>query len=176
MVSEDSQHLGGLPMVHRLDDLRDLDETWHREVPALIHELDDPSELGEVVSLRRPQWVLREERNDDVPQIAVPIHAVAVQVLPMVVPPTVDVHTSTAEETHQVLEDIPARRTLDHYKRRLYLPSKGHLPVSEDGAAEAAFPINETHRPSYDAESFLLIFRTLCIVTALHVANAIEAV
>ena len=66
MASEDSQRFGGLPKVHRLHDLRDLDETWHREVPAVIHELDDFGELGEVVSLRRSQRVLLEERDDRV--------------------------------------------------------------------------------------------------------------
>ena len=174
MASEDFQRFRWLSEVHRLGDLRDLDETWHREVPAVIHELDDPSELGEVVSLRGSQWILREERNDDVPQIAVPIHAESVQVLPMVVVPAVDIHTSTTEEQHQVLEDVPARLTLDNYKRRLNLPSKGHLPVSEDGTAETAFTIYETHRPSCDAESFLLVFRTLCIVTAVHDTYPIE--
>jgi len=41
MVSEDSQHLRWLPMVHRLHDLRDLDETGHREVPTENEEVDD---------------------------------------------------------------------------------------------------------------------------------------
>jgi hypothetical protein len=50
----------------------------------------------------------------------------------------------------------------------LYLPSKGHLPVLEDGAAETAFPVYETHQPSSGEESFLLVFRTPCIVTAVH--------
>jgi len=108
MASEDFQRFGWLSKVHRLGDLRDLDETWHREVPALIHELDDSSELGEVVPLRGSQWVLQEERDDDVPQVAVPIHAVAVQVLPMVVLAAIDVDTSAAEEPHHVLEDTTA--------------------------------------------------------------------
>src|SRR5262245_59352033 len=108
MASEDFQYFGWLSEVHRLGDLRDLDETWHREVPALIHELDDPSEFGEVVSLRRPQRVLHEERDNDVPQIAIPIHAVAVQILPMIVLPAVDVDTSAAEELHQVFQDSTA--------------------------------------------------------------------
>ena len=60
MVSEDSQDLGGLPKVHGLRDLRDLDETWHREMPAELHQTDDLGELGEVVSLRRSQRVRRK--------------------------------------------------------------------------------------------------------------------
>jgi hypothetical protein len=168
MASEDSQCLGWLSEVHRLRDLCNLDETWHREVPTLIHELDDPSELGEVVSLRGSQWVLLEERDDDVPQVAVPRHAVPVQIFTVVISPSVDVDTPTAEEFHEFLENVAARCALDDYKRRLNLPSKSHRTISEDRATKTAFPIYETHRPSYDAESFLLVFRTLCIVTAMH--------
>ena len=65
MVSEDSQHFRRLPEVHRLCDLRDLDETGHRQVPTKIHQRDDFGELGEVVSLRGSQRVSLEERNDD---------------------------------------------------------------------------------------------------------------
>jgi hypothetical protein len=60
---------------------------------------------------------------------------------------------------------------LDNYKRRLHLPSKGHRPVLEDGAAETAFPIHETHQPSDGEESFLLVFRTPHIFTAVHVVT-----
>ena len=67
MASEDSQDLGWLAMVHRLDDLRDLDDSFHREMMAESHQFDDPSELLEVLLLRCPQRVLLEERDDGVP-------------------------------------------------------------------------------------------------------------
>ena len=69
MVSEDSQHLGLLSKVHRLDDLRDLDETRHREMPSELDQLDDFDELSEVLSLRRSQRVRLEERDDHVTQV-----------------------------------------------------------------------------------------------------------
>ena len=94
----------------------------------------------------------------------------------MIVPSAVDVDPSATEERHEVFEDVPTRLPLDDYKCRLNLPSEGHLSVSEDGTAEAAFTIDETHRPTYDAESFLLVFRTLCIVTAVHATHPIDRV
>ena len=45
MASEDSQDLGWLPVIHRLRNLRDLDDAFHREVSTELHQLDDPSEL-----------------------------------------------------------------------------------------------------------------------------------
>ena len=52
MVSEDSQRFRWLSRVHRLGDLRDLDETWHCQVPTEGHQIDDLREFLEVVSLR----------------------------------------------------------------------------------------------------------------------------
>lgn len=51
MVSEDSQEPGWSPVIHRLDDLRDLDGSFHREVPTEFHQFDDPDELLEVLLL-----------------------------------------------------------------------------------------------------------------------------
>jgi len=69
MVSEDSQDLGWLPMIHRLNYLSDLNETLPRQVLPLIHQFDDSCELLEVVPLRRSQRMLLEKRNDDIPNV-----------------------------------------------------------------------------------------------------------
>src|SRR5262245_12198486 len=168
MVSEDSQHLGRLPEVHRLLDLCDLDQTRDREMPALIHQLDDPSELGEVVSFRCSQWVRLEERDDDVPEISVPLDAVPEEILTMVVVPAVAVHATAAEELDHLFEHVTTRCTLHDGKFRSNLPSESHRVATIDGAAEAAFPIDETHEPPNGGESFLLVFRTRGIVTDVH--------
>ena len=168
MVSEDSQLLCRLPEVHRLCDLRDLDETRHREVPSEIHQSDDLGELGEVVSLRGSQWVLLEERNDDVTEVSELGDVVTAQILTMIVVPPVDVHLPATEELDHRFEHIAAGLTLDDGERRLHLPSEGHRAVSEDGRAEAAFPIYETHQPCTGEEPFLLVFRTPHIFTDVH--------
>ena len=66
MVSEDSQDLGWLPMIHRLCNLGDLHEARPRQVSSLIHQIDDSYELLEVFSLRRSQQMFLEKRDDDV--------------------------------------------------------------------------------------------------------------
>ena len=48
------------------------------------------------------------------------------------------------------------------------------LPIPEDGAAETAFPIDETGNPSAVPESFLLIVRTERIFTT-HRTNLSSA-
>ena len=169
MVSEDSQHLGRLPEVHRLGDLRDLDETGHRQVPAEIHQLDDPSELDEVVSLRGSQWVRLEERNDHIPQVSKPRDVVAGEILPMVVTAVVGIDLPTADERDHLFEDVPARLALDDGERWLHLPAETHLGTSEERSTETALSVHETHEPSDGEESFLLVFRTPHIVTGVHV-------
>ena len=52
MVSEDSQSLGWFSEVHRLLDLRNLDDPVCRQVSTELHQSDDPYELLEIVSLR----------------------------------------------------------------------------------------------------------------------------
>ena len=143
MVSEDSQNLGGLPVVHRLDGLRDLDETGHREVPAERYQLNDLRELGEIVSLRRSEWVLLEERNDHTPQVSQTEHLVGAQILAMVVVAAVDVDLAAAEETNHLLEHVATRFALDDGELRLHLPSESHRALPVDGDAEAAFPIDK---------------------------------
>ena len=166
MVSEDSQHLRWLPMVHRLNDLRDLNETWHRKVRS---ELDQPTnldELCEVLSLRSSQWVRFEERDDLVAQVPESEDLVRTEILAMVVVSAVDIHLAATEEHHHRIENVPARLALNHDKCWLHLPAEAHRAVLEDRAAEAAFPIDETHQPIVGEESFLLIVRTGWIFTA----------
>ena len=67
MVSEDSQDLGWLPVVHGLSDLRDLDDPRHREMPSEIHQTHYLSELLEVVSFGSSKWILLEEGDYHVP-------------------------------------------------------------------------------------------------------------
>jgi hypothetical protein len=43
---------------------------------AEFHQLDDPCELLEVMSLRSPQWVLLEEGNDLRAEVIEPLHAI----------------------------------------------------------------------------------------------------
>jgi hypothetical protein len=171
MVSEDSQDLGWLSMVHRLCDLRDLDDPRHREMPSEFHQLDDLSELLEVVSLRRSQGMLPEEWNDDGAEVIEPPDAIPEHIFPVIVVPAVAIHLATSEEPNHVLQDAAARGSLGDGKLWSNLPPQGHLAASVDGNAETALSVDESHDPSDGRESFLLVFRTSRIVTAAHARN-----
>ncbi len=89
-------------------------------------------------------------------------------VLPMVVVAAIRVDLAASEAADEIFEDIAARSALRDGELRSDLPSQRHLAAPVDGAAEATFPIHEPHDPSDGRESFLLVFRTSHIVTAVH--------
>lgn len=171
MVSEDSQEFGRLTVIHRLGDLRDRGDAWHRQVQAQIHQANDLRELLEVVPLRSSQRVLEEERDDHVPQIRKTRNPVSGQILPMVVTPVVDPYLAASEEADKALEHISAGLTLYHHERWLDLPAELGLGVLKERTAETALSIDEPDDPSRIPESFLLVFRTTHIVTAGHVGT-----
>jgi len=107
MVSEDSQHLGLLSEVHRLNDLRDLTETRDREVPSELDQLDHFRELREVCSLRRSQRVRLEERDNYVAQVSESKDLKLTEVLTMVVVSAVDVNLPTTEELDHLFQHTP---------------------------------------------------------------------
>ena len=168
MVSEDSHDFRWLAVVHRLSDLRDPDDARHRQVNTSIHQLDDPGELVEVVTLRGPQPMFREERDDRAPKILEPTDAVPEEVLPVVVMSSVDVDLAAPEVRSKAVEHVPARRSLYNREAWLHLPTERRPGVPKDRAAETALSIDEPHNPSEVPEPFLLVFRTSHIVTQPH--------
>jgi hypothetical protein len=142
MASEDSDELvPGLLPVHRLSDLRDLDETFCRLVSADGDEFDAAGELLEVLLLRTLHRILMEERNDRLQQILTTTHGVAEHVLPVVVIPPVRDHITDTEELTQTLETRDAGSTLRHCEFVRYLET-GSVA---DSARPAWLP-NETDR------------------------------
>ena len=105
MASEDSDEivLGLLP-IHGLSDLRDLDETFGRLVPARGDELHAARELLKVLLLGAAHRMLSEERDDRLQQIATSPYGVAHHVLPMVVVPPVRDHIAYTEELTKRVE------------------------------------------------------------------------
>ena len=113
MASEDSDQLmPGLLPIHGLSDLRDLCETFGRQVPAGGDELHAARELLEVQLLGAQHGMLSEERDDRSQEILAPSNDVAKQVFPVVVAPTVRDHSSNAEELTKCLEARDARGAL----------------------------------------------------------------
>lgn len=64
MVSEDSQELGWLPVIHRLRYRGDLSQPAKGQMTTFLHDRDDGRELLEVASLCGVQLMLLEERNN----------------------------------------------------------------------------------------------------------------
>ncbi len=106
MVSEDSQDLGRLAMVHRLHDGGDLQQASRGQVATSLHETNHIGKLCEVGSLRRLQRVLLEERHDLVPQVVDALHAVPEEVLAVVVVPSIAEDLPAAEEVDERLEHV----------------------------------------------------------------------
>ena len=70
----------------------------------LLHETQNPHELAEVFTLRRSQLVLLKERDDDVPQISEPLHAVQGQLLPVVIVPLIHIHPAASEDADKLFQ------------------------------------------------------------------------
>jgi hypothetical protein len=112
MVSEDSQRLGGFPMIHRLSDLRDLDDSFHREMPTEFHQVDNAYELLEVPPLRSPQWVLSKERDDLGAEVVETVNVVPKEILAVIITSPVPIDPAATEEPNQFLESITTRLSL----------------------------------------------------------------
>jgi hypothetical protein len=169
MVSEDSQELGWLSLIHSLSDLSDLNEAFDAQMSSLLHQIDDCSELLEVNSFRGSQRMLPKERDDGIPQVITSLNVINAQMLTMVVVSTILVDLAALKECRKVAEYTLTRGALHNPKCRLHLPALSHNSVAEDGAAKATLTIHESHDPSGIEESFLLVFRTTHIVTAFHI-------
>jgi hypothetical protein len=173
MASEDSdQFMPGLAMVHSLCEPRDFDETFRREMPTLSAYLKRGDELVEVASLRGLQRMTLEERDNHLEEVVPSLHAIAVEVLLVVVVAAVDTHRADSKELPQLVEGAHAARAL-HDGEAMgdlipgFVALAAHavwLPHEPDG--EAAFSVHKTDNPASPDQSFLLVFRTDQIVTA----------
>ena len=168
MVSEDSQDLGWLPMIHRLGDLGDLGEAMPRQVSSLIHQIDDSYELLEVFPLRRSQRMFLEKRDYHIPQVRKSPDVIPVQILPVIILPTIHVHLAASEEAAKLFQDRLTAGSLHNHKGWLDLPAKRHALATKDRTAKTALSLDKADDPSLVQESFLLIFRISHIVTAAH--------
>jgi hypothetical protein len=86
----------------------------------------------------------------------------------MIVMSTIHVHLAASKEADKIFKNVSTRLCLNNNKQRLHLLAESRLPVSKEKATETTLPIYETDDPSVIPESFLLVFRTSHIVTAIH--------
>jgi hypothetical protein len=153
-------------MIHGLHDLRYLSQSLHRTVKPLLFHANDTRELDEIITLSRSQWMLFEERDNAAPKILGWPHIVSIEVLPMIVVPTVHVDLTAFEELLQFVQYMHAPFSLDDRKGRLDLPADPVRPVAKDRNTKATFTVDEADDPLLDPWPFLLIVRTGRVLTA----------
>jgi hypothetical protein len=172
MASEDSdQIISRLPTVHRFCNACDLDETARCPMLFRRHDRHAPLEPLEVLTLRGSQRMLVEERNDRLEEIMPsPDHELD-QVLTMVVVSPVWEEPTHPEELTELFKASDAARTVCHDKRvgdlvagAIATPARP-IGLFDEADREATFPIYETDHPAGSDQPFLLIVRTVQIVT-----------
>ncbi len=172
MASEDSDQLSpGLLAIHRLDDFGDIRKTSIGPMDTTVDHLNTASELFEISLLRRTHRMSRKEGNDYLNQIFSPTHRVAIQVLLVVVVPSIDEHATHSKETHQIVETRDALCALRHRELVRHLiaglvafPIRPvWLPNETDG--EAPLSVYKTNYPAESNQPFLLVFCTHRIIT-----------
>lgn len=179
MVSEDSdQVVSGLLPIHRLRDLRDLDQTISGPMSAVGDHLHTSSEPLEVPLLHGMHRIPPEERNHRLQQLSSPPHHVVIEVLAMVVVATVCDDLSNSEEDPELVEAADAALTLCHRELVRHLEagsvasSTRPIRLPDESDREASFSVYETDHPSTSLDqSFLLIFRTRHVVTMVNVPS-----
>lgn len=168
MVSEDSQELGRLPVIHRLLDSGDVSQPFQGQVTTSLHEFDDGRELLEVASFAGPERMLTEERNDPPYEVAASVHRVPEEILLVVITAPVHIDPSAFEEINEIVQDLSTGSSLDNGEGGLNLPAEGHTWALDDWGAEAPFAVDEPNDPSNVLESFLLIFRRDALYVTHH--------
>jgi hypothetical protein len=162
----------GFPPVHRLSNLEDFDQTAWCDVPAGIDEARRTSRTSRSCLASSSAWVLPEKRDHRLYQIPAPTHDVPVQMLAMVVVPTIRDDLSHTEELTDPLQRSDALRALRHGElvSNLVPDSVASSPrailLSHDADREASFSVYKTDHPATELiRPFLLVFRTRHVVT-----------
>src|SRR5215211_2854579 len=130
------------------------------------------SELLEVVPLRASKRMLAKERDDALDELVPPPDDELVQILLVVVVPSVHIDPTGSEEVSELAETIRASCALRHDEAmKDLIAGCVALPVapvglSDESDGEAPFSVYKANHPASSDQSFLLVVRTVQIVTA----------
>jgi hypothetical protein len=173
MASEDSdQFVPRLLAIHGLSDLRDRDQSRNQQMRVHTNQLHAANELVKVAALRRAKRIALEERNHRSEELIPSPDSELAEVFLVVVVAPVRVDPANAEEITDLLQRGTAALTLRYDKPMEYLVAgRVASPLSPVGLldetdGEATFPIYEADDPVCADRSFLLVFRTVRIITA----------
>ena len=173
MASEDSdQILPGFLMVHAFRDFSDLDQPRCRQMPAAMADIQTSSEAFEISLLRRAKRILMEERDDHLSEVIPSAHCVSMQVLLVIVIPSIDADGTNPKEALQIAQRTGAfgalndHKTVSHLKSGSVASSLHPIWLPDEADREASLSVYKTNNPASPDQPFLLIFRTVRIVTA----------
>ena len=156
MVSEDSDQIRtGLPAIHGLSDLDDLEQTLAGPVETFVDHVHAARELLEVHALGRPERIRLEERNDLFEKIVAVLHHVLRHMVTVVVASRVAIdEAGAAEEVPKVFEAMPAAGTLRHDEpvcdliAELVGASTSSAALANETDREASFSVYKPEDPS----------------------------
>ena len=164
MVSEDSDYFtSGLLAIHRLSDLDDLNQPFTGQMMTAFDQLDTLRELLKVFLLRGVHRVSLEEWNYHFQQILPLSDNVTIQVLFVVIVPSVNQYLTHTEELIKFVQAGDAFRTLrdrelmSHLKAGSVAFTTSPIWLSDEPDGEASFPVYKTYNPAALNQSFLLI-------------------
>ena len=129
------------------------------------------AKLLEITLLRRVHRMGSEERDDRLDQILAFPHHVPIHMLAVVVVTPVGDHATYTEERTELVETRGALRALRHGELMRNLiagpvaASARPRRLPDETDREASFSVYKTNNPAGRDQSFLLIVRTLHIVT-----------
>ena len=130
-----------------------------------LHEAQDACPLLEVELLRSSEWVFLEERDDDLHELAAPLHGEAERRAPIIVSMPVLDDPPTPEVLEKHFERSDGAGRLRHRELMLDLPAESTGCVAHHRDRESAFAVDEADDPLLDTWPFLLIVRTERIFT-----------
>lgn len=168
MVSEDSQELRRLPVIHRLGDLGDVSQPVKGQMTTFLHQFDNGRELLEVLSFCSSQRMLTEERDNPFSEVFSATDFIPQEILLVVVVSTIQINPTAVEEINEIVQDLSTGSSLDNGEGRLDLPAESHLGALDDRGAKAPFAIDEPDDPSNVLESFLLVSRRGTLYATRH--------
>ena len=159
-------------MVHGFSNFSNFEQSLGRQMPTAMADFHAPRELLEVALLRSSKRIHSEKRDDHPKEIVSLAHDVTMQVLLVVVVPPVDADSADTKEALYIIQRADTFGALNDYETVGHLISglvafsarSARLPNEADG--EASLSVYKTNHPASPDQPFLLIFRTVRIVTA----------
>jgi hypothetical protein len=143
-----------LAVIHRFGDPHDLSEPVEGHVVVGFDQCHALPKLQKIILFASTQRISQKEWNNHTPEIASLPHAVPLQILFVIVVPSIDVNLSDSEVVSHHVQAVDTFCSLNHGKlmgdlvaRRVPLPFRA-IRLSNKIDREASFAIDEPRDPT----------------------------